>query len=60
MSSVWPPCTAMGIALVLFGVIGGPVFVAAGLALFVLGVAGWVAQVRAEVVADEAEGHDRA
>jgi hypothetical protein len=60
MSSAWPACTALGIALLLFGVIGGPAFGAAGLVFVVLGIAGWVAQIRAEVVAeaDGAEGHD--
>jgi hypothetical protein len=59
--SVWPACTAMGVALALFGVIGGPAFVAVGLTFLAGGVAGWVVQIRAEVAADggeTAEGHD--
>jgi hypothetical protein len=47
-TSVWPLTTAAGIALLLFGVLGGLPFVAAGAVCLVLGIGGWIAQLRAE------------
>lgn len=47
-TSVWPLTTAAGIALLLFGVLGGVPFVAAGAVCLVLGIGGWIAQLRAE------------
>jgi hypothetical protein len=59
MNSIWPPVTAAGIALLLFGVLGGPLFAVAGLAVFGAGLWGWIGELRAEAgSAGEAEPDD--
>jgi hypothetical protein len=54
-TSVWPLTTAAGIALLLFGVLGGMPFVVAGAVCLVLGIGGWIAQLRAEAASPAAE-----
>ena len=54
--SLWPLTTAAGIALLLFGVVAGPAFAAGGLICLVLGLGGWVAELRAAPAAPAAPG----
>jgi hypothetical protein len=48
VSSLWPPVTAAGITLLLFGILGGPLIAAAGLAVLAAGLWGWIGELRAE------------
>jgi hypothetical protein len=46
--SIRPLTTGAGVALLLFGVIAGPLFAGAGLVTLAVGIAGWIAELHAE------------
>jgi hypothetical protein len=52
--SIQPLVTGAGVAMLLFGVIAGPIFAGAGLLTLGLGIAGWIAELRAASPADGA------
>jgi hypothetical protein len=46
--SIWPAVTAAGLALGLFGVVGLPIFSAAGAVIGLVAIAGWVRELTRE------------
>jgi hypothetical protein len=44
--SVWPATLALGVTLLLFGLITAPAIVAAGVGLIIWATAGWVGELR--------------